>query len=351
MEILLAISILLICFYVLAVLTEEFFVSSIDIIAKRLKMSSDAAGATLLAIGSSAPEFFTSLFAVLGTVGTGRADIGAGTIVGSAIFNILVIIGASAMFKSVKLQWKPVIRDLSFYIITILLLLWSFSDGKIVLFEAVTFVLAYAIYVFIVVNWKKWLNYRDQGEDIETTPDEPKNALHSITNKLISYVVPNPSEKPKLYIATFILSIAGIALISWVLVEQIIVLAGALNINATFLALTVLAAGTSIPDLIGSIVVAKQGRGDMSVSNAVGSNIFDILFGLGFPWLLALIIVPGHIAVGKENLNSSVLLLFATVVSILFLLIIRNWKIGHKSGIILITLYIAYCVYIALTVA
>lgn len=344
-----SILLILISFYIIAVISEEFFVPSIDKIAYKLKLSSEAAGATLLAAGSSAPEFFTSFVAIMGLVSSDHADIGAGTIVGSAIFNILVIVGAVALFKAVQLQWKPVIRDLSFYVLTILALLAAFSDGKIVILEAIAFITLYLIYVYAVVNWKKWFNYKEPP-----APEEPDfkngNLIHRYTHKFISYLIPDPQTTKKVSL-TFFISIVFIAALSWLLVDRVIVIADIMNINATFLALSVLAAGTSLPDLIGSIIVAKQGRGDMAVSNAVGSNIFDVLFCLGFPWALYLVINPGSITVSNANLASSILLLFATVVAILFLLIIRNWRIGHKSGLILIGLYIAYCVYIAMTVA
>lgn len=350
MSLVLAILIILAAFYVLAIVSEEFFVPAIDIMARKLRLSSDAAGATLLAIGSSAPEFFTSLFAVLGLAGSGHADVGAGTIVGSAIFNVLVIVGAAATFKAVVLQWKPVIRDLVFYVLTILGLLAVFWDGQIVLYEAIGFVALYAVYVFLTVNWRRWLKY-DEVPIPDVEEPEPRNRLHVGVHKLTALVVPDPAKKPKLYGVTFLVSILAIAGLSWVLVQQIVVLGDSLGISPTFLALTVLAAGTSIPDLIGSIVVAKQGRGDMAVSNAIGSNIFDVLFGLGLPWVIALLFLSSSISVGTENLIASVFLLFATVVAIIFLLVVRNWRIGHKSGLLLIGLYIAYCAYIALTVA
>jgi K+-dependent Na+/Ca+ exchanger-like protein len=352
MTILITIAILGAIFYLLAILTEEYFVPAIDKLAHKMRLSSDAAGATLLAMGSSAPEFFTSLFAVLGLAGGGHADVGAGTIVGSAIFNVLVIVGVAATFRAVTLQWKPVIRDIGFYIITILMLLWSFWDGKIELYEAVLFVIMYCVYVFFAVNWRKWLKYKETPAPQQGIDDTRTNPIHKTISRAIGWIIPNPAKHPRLYVATFLLSIGAIAGLSWVLVEQIILLANTLDINPTFLALTVLAAGTSIPDLIGSIVVAKQGRGDMAVSNAIGSNVFDILFGLGLPWVIVLALQPHQsISVSTDNLLASIFLLFATVVAILFLLVIRNWKIGHRSGLILIGLYIAYCIYIATTVA
>jgi K+-dependent Na+/Ca+ exchanger-like protein len=349
MALFIAVVIVLLCFYLLAILTEEFFVPAIDIFAQKLKLSSDASGATLLAMGSSAPEFFTSLVAVLGLAGAGFEDIGAGAIVGSSIFNVLVIIGLAAMYKSVQLQWKSVLRDIVFYMFTIMLLLGVFWDGRVVLAEAFVFLAAFSVYIFIVVNWQKWLNLPDTH--IKETPGPAQNKLHAMTHKAMSFVIPDPEYRPKYFGLTFFLCIASIGGLSWILVEQIIVMGHVLSINPTFLALTVLAAGTSIPDLIGSVVVAKQGRGDMAVSNAIGSNVFDILFGLGFPWVIALTFLkPDSIAVGTENLMASVFLLMATTVATLVLLLARKWKIGQKSGLFLISLYVGYCIYIASTV-
>lgn len=351
MTLLIAAFAILISFYLLAVLTEDFFVPAIDRLAQKLRMSSDASGATLLAAGSSAPEFFTAIIAVFGLAGGGdTADVGTGAIVGSAVFNVLVITGAAALYKAVKLQWQPVIRDMVFYICTILMLLVAFADGKVALYEAVAFVLTYGVYVWTVVKWRQWLKYDDVAveEDFET---KVRKGLGMITYRLLRAVIPDPALKPKLYPLTFVLAVSSIGLLSYVLVDQVIVIAEVLKVDPTFLALTVVAGGTSVPDLIGSMVVARQGRGDMAVSNAIGSNVFNILFGLGLPWLLVMLFGKSSVAVGTDNLLASVLLLLATVVAIIFLLVVRRWRIGQKSGLVLIALYLAYCVYVALTVA
>lgn len=340
--------ILILAFYLLAVVCEEFFVGSLDEISKRLKLPSDVAGATFMAVGSSAPELFTSLFAVFRPGEHG--DIGAGTIVGSAIFNILVIIGASAAFKRAKLTWQPVIRDTIFYVLTILLLFAVFWDGKVVFAEALIFVLGYALYVFTVVIWKKILPYKDTDIIEMVEEGQKKNAFAKASKQLLSFIIPDPVKKPNAFMLTFGISIILLAVLSYILVEAAVGIGDILRINPTIIALTVLAAGTSIPDLLSSIIVAKQGRGDMAVSNAVGSNIFDILFGLGFPWVLVFLLKgESVISVGRDNLMSSVFLLLATVVAILFILITRNWTIGRKAGFLLILLYIAYLFYIIST--
>lgn len=325
------IALLLISFYLLAVICNEFFVESLDRISNKLKLSSDVAGATFMAMGSSAPELFTSLIAVLRD-GGGHADVGAGTIVGSAIFNILVIIGASAAFKAAKLRWQPVVRDTLFYCLSILLLLWSFWDARIVLHEALLFVALYVGYLIAVVKWKKIFPYKDVDPLDIVEKESKKSELARVSKRLLSWTIPDSQKKPHLYLVTFVMSIVWITVLSYVLVESAVGLGEILHINPTIIALTVLAAGTSIPDLISSIIVAKQGRGDMAVSNAVGSNVFDILFGLGIPWTIVLVANGGYVPVANENLIGSVFLLFATVVAVFFLLVLRKWRIGPRAG-------------------
>jgi Ca2+/Na+ antiporter len=139
----------------------------------------------------------------------------------------------------------------------------------------------------------------------------------------------------------FLLSIAIIAALSYVLVESAVVIAHNLNIPESIIALTILAAGTSVPDLFSSIIVAKQGRGDMAVSNAIGSNIFDILIGLGLPFIIAMTIFGGEIQSGG-NLTFSAIILFGSVILLILLLLLRKWKVGKTVGIILLSFYALY---------
>lgn len=335
---------LLISFYLLAKIVDSYFIDSLDKISKKLKLSSDAAGATFMAAGSSAPELFVAIIAL---VKPGNHEmIGAGTIVGSAIFNILVIIGASAAVRTAVVTWQPVVRDTLFYCASIIILLITFWDGHISLLEGLLFVALYIIYIFAVVNWRKILPYKDTDKIDETVERESdKKHPFNIIAKPFKYLLDKIYPSPKHYIWIFIISIALIAGLSWVLVESAVVIAEIMHIPAAIVALTILAAGTSIPDMISSIVVAKQGRGDMAISNAVGSNIFDILVGLGIPWVVIILISGNTVPVVKENLLSSVFLLFATVITIFFLLLFRHWKIGPKSGYILILLYVIYVIW------
>ncbi len=343
-----SIIVLLLSFYLLAVVCDRYFVNSLDAISEKLKINSDVAGATLMAVGSSTPELFVSLIALFKP---GNESLGAGTIVGSALFNILVIIGASAMVKKAFIAWQPVIRDTLFYSLSIIILIFSFKDGVITMTEAGIFLLLYVVYILAVFKWKKILPYKEETKDIikdleeSLEKEEKKKTLLGKILRFIELGLDKLFPSAKHYWWVFFISIMVIAGLSWTLVESAIVIAEFLHIPAVIIGLTVLAAGTSIPDLMSSVIVSKQGRGGMAISNAIGSNIFNILIGLSLPWMLILAFTGNTIHVATENLNSSIILLFATVLAILFLLLLKKWKIGRMSGLVLIGLYVAYLVW------
>lgn len=345
------IGILLLSFWVLARLVEVFFIETLEIISKKLRLTSDIAGATFMAMGSSAPELFVSVFSLI-RPSAGEQAVGAGTIVGSAIFNILVIVGASALFRRAVLTWQPVIRDLLFYILTILLLLFTFIDGEITLADSMLFVGAYAVYLFSFGVWRKLFPYTvdrnintDLVRDAEKTRQHIEDAPFSVGNavdKLLSYVFFDLRKRPDLAMANFFVAITMLAGASHFLVESAVNIAHFFGVPEVIIGLTILAAGTSIPDFLSSVAVARKGRGDMAVANAVGSNTFDINVGLGLPWFVFILMTGRSIPVATENLSSSIVLLFATVLALLFLLIVKKWAIGRYAGVLLIAAYIFY---------
>ncbi len=137
-----------------------------------------------------------------------------------------------------------------------------------------------------------------------------------------------------------------IAIISWFLVEYAVVFANAIGLPPVIIALTVLAAGTSVPDLISSIIVARQGRGEMAIANAIGSNIFDILVGLGLPWLIAATVLGMQVVhVGVEDLWTSTIVLLSTVV-LLFVFLTTGRVLSRKEGWVLVASYVAFAIWI-----
>lgn len=326
---------LLACFVLLARVVDLFFIASLDKISKDLRLSSDAAGATLMAVGSSAPELFVALFAVI-KPGEHQV-IGIGSIVGSAIFNLLVIVGAAAMVKQAKLTKQPVIRDLIFYTASVALLVYFIWDGKLTLLEAGIFLAVYVVYVIAVVYWRKIWPYSDREHNADEEPECEKKGIVGIFDRALCFVFPNHEK----YYRVFFFSILIIAALSWVLVELAVVISESLGIPEAIIALTVLAIGTSIPDLFSSLIVAKQGRGEMAVSNAIGSNIFDILVGLGLPFLIVMLISGKEISAGGDLTVSSIIL-FISVILLTILLVASRWKVGKLTGVLLLALYVFY---------
>ncbi len=335
--------ILLITFYLLAKIVEDYFIGSLDKISTRLKMSSDAAGATLMAVGSSAPELFVALFAVLHPGGHHEA-LGVGSIVGSALFNVLVITGAAAIAHKALLAWQSIVRDLGFYGLSVLLLLWVFNDGKIDLLEVSMFLGLYTIYVLVVVNWRKMTDYTDPNDKITVHEEEAPKKHHilELMQRPIDFVISKLFPPEKYYFAIFFISILLVAGLSWVLVESAVQIAHILNISEAIIGVTVLAAGTSIPDLLSSIIVSKQGRGGMSVSNAIGSNIFDILVGLGLPLLITILLSGGSVIMEVQNILQSVEFLLASVVLVFLVFLAARWRVGKKLGFFLLLVYTGY---------
>ncbi|XP_022067961.1 sodium/potassium/calcium exchanger 3-like isoform X1 [Acanthochromis polyacanthus] len=135
-------------FYALAIVCDDYFVPSLEKISENLQLSEDVAGATFMAAGSSAPELFTSLIGVFITKG----DVGVGTIVGSAVFNILVIIGLSGIFagQTVVLTWWSLFRDSSYYILSVLTLILVIYDATVVWWESLLLMTMYGIYILIM---------------------------------------------------------------------------------------------------------------------------------------------------------------------------------------------------------
>ena len=329
-------------FYLIAQVSDRYFVVSLDKIAHRFNMSHDMAGATLMAIGSSAPELFVAIIALLRE--GGHEEIGVGTIVGSALFNLLVIIGASVIVKDSKLQWQPILRDLLFYTIAIFALYIVFVDSIITVYESAVLILLYGGYILAVIYWRKIFKFESSEELEEEEEEDEKSGWRSIFIPL-DFILEKLFPPKKYFMMTFSLSILFIAVLCWVLVESAIGVSHILGIPEVVIALVVLAAGTSIPDMISSIIVAKQGRGGMAMSNAIGSNIFDIFIGLGLPWFLISYMRNTDVEVENLGLNESIGLLFASVILIFGILIFNKWQLKKPVGYVLVGAYVAYVIY------
>lgn len=367
MELITATLVLILCFYLMAKVVDGIFIKSLDNIADYLKLTPSVAGATLMALGTSAPEISTTMFALFLT-GANPAT-GLGTVVGSAIFQILVVIGFAAIVKTSYLDWKPVLRDGTFYALTILILILVVADNTVSFAEASVLVGTYFLYLVVLFAWSRYFKESDTPDPISTVEKEfdpvenikPKRGrpravrtvfdwlgkAFSPVNKLVDRILallPDPNRNKTATLPIFVFSLVLIGIFSYFLVISAEALALGLGVPSAIVALTILAGGTSIPEMIGSAVVSREGRGDMAISNAVGSNIFDILMSLGLPLLIFTGVNGTLTDVGGENITSSILLLFATVIAVLGVLASQRFKIGRTVGFVLIAAYVVYVI-------
>ncbi|XP_041444130.1 sodium/potassium/calcium exchanger 1 isoform X2 [Xenopus laevis] len=519
-------------FVALAIVCDEFFVPALGVITEKLQISEDVAGATFMAAGGSAPELFTSLIGVF----ISHSNVGIGTIVGSAVFNILFVIGTCALFSReiLRLTWWPLFRDVSFYILDLIMLIIFFLDNVIEWWESMLLLLAYGLYVgFMKLNvqvesWVKGHLYKQRRlvkvmalEDTSkkgngaVAPEEPKPpednnrlklkpfltrggssaSLHNSTmrstifqlmihtldplgetkfkdkveimnnmaqakveteakkglkakddkddpdvpntvnvqvtpatgsepsrdaeheemdkddvqkstgegggggdssgssgddtdddsddedsdeddeeeevdeplslewpenkRKQITYLFLLPiifplwltlpdvrSQKYRKYFhLTFLGSIMWIAVFSYLMVWWAHQVGETIGISEEIMGLTILAAGTSIPDLITSVIVARKGLGDMAVSSSVGSNIFDITVGLPVPWFLFSVFNGfSPVPVSSNGLFCAIVLLFLMLLFVIFSIATCKWKMNKFLGFTMFTLYFVFVI-------
>ncbi len=347
-DVLLSLAAILVSVFVLAVATDKFFIPSLDEISRRLKLSDEVAGASLMAIGSSAPELAIALMALF-TDGGAHSDVGIGTIVGSAVFNILVITGVSAVVAGgLHIHIFAVGRDIVYYLISILYLGLVFFDGHVSLIEAILGLAGYVVYMGVLIVWKYLAPDEDDEEEAEpeSEPERQKVAgwhhLESLVETILRRITGAPEKN---FVWAFVVSIALIVALSYVLVESTIIFSAGIGIPPVIVALTLLAAGTSAPDLMASVDVAREGRGGMAVANAVGSNTFDLLVGLALPWTIALSILGlSGIDVGTGDLWVSIGILVATTL-ILAVFLSSERELSRREGIVLLLLYAVFVIF------
>ncbi|XP_026569038.1 sodium/potassium/calcium exchanger 4 [Pseudonaja textilis] len=163
---------------------------------------------------------------------------------------------------------------------------------------------------------------------------------------LLFFTIPNCSKPrwEKFFMVTFVFSTLWIALFSYFMVWMVTVIGYTLGIPDVIMGITFLAAGTSVPDCMASLIVARQGLGDMAVSNTIGSNVFDILVGLGVPWGLQTMAVHygSYVKINSKGLVYSVVLLLGSVALTVGGIHLNKWKLDRKLGVYVLTLYVIF---------
>lgn len=323
------------CVWLLAVVTDRVFVVALDAIADRLALPASVAGASLMAMGSSAPELAIAMSALFRDGGA-HAEVGVGTIVGSAVFNVLVITGVSALIRPAVARVRVVLRDGLVYLGSVGLLLWAFADGRASWVEAVVFLGVYGGYLALLWFWPRGGDA--VADDIDGGPDRAPTVATAWVVAAFEVTVGRPHHH---FVRAFVAALVVIAGLCWVLVGAAVDFSAAVGIPPVVVAMTVLAAATSVPDLIASAVVARQGRGEMAVANAVGSNIFDVLVGLGLPWLIAVLVGGEAIAVGGGDLWWATVVLLSTA-GLLMVFQLTGRVLSRVEGGVLLGVYVGF---------
>ncbi len=319
-------SVIIIISSVAIYLSGERFAKSSSFIGDFLKLPRDIKGATFDAIASSLPELLVALYSVMIFK---QFEVGIGTIAGSALFNLLIIPSVCILVSPVifKVGKKVINRDAIFYLVSVIILLilliffkfWGFIISIVLLST-------YLIYILTMIQHKKQSNKKIKLKKI-------------ITNKS------NKNAKQELWkeISLFILMMIIIGIFTFFLTKSAIEIANILKISPVIIAFVVIAAATSIPDTIISVVNAKKGYIDDATSNVFGSNTFDILVGIGLP-LLIYSFFKGSVEIIFSNIEIIVGLLVSTLlVTFLFK---KKYSLGKKDAILLLSIYFLFLLYI-----
>lgn len=310
--------------FVLLIKGADFFVEGSSSVAKRLHVPSIIIGLTIVAMGTSLPETAVSVSASL----TGNNELAVSNVVGSNIFNLMVVIGVCAMIATVNVAKETIKRDIPFSLICagllLLLGILGFGDKSGMMlghFDGVIFIGAFTGYIFYMI--KIALKASKEGKKVEIEGGSDEDI------KLIS--VP-------LSILFIIGGAAAIAVGGDITVDAASRIASDLGMSQTLIGLTIVSIGTSLPELVTSIVAARKNEVDMALGNAIGSNVFNILMVLG----IASAISP--ISIITENIIDLCVLIVFTICVWIFAG--TKKKIGRIEGFSMVALYVIYAIYI-----
>lgn len=308
--------ILLIIGFVLLVKGADIFVEGSSAIAKHFKIPAFIIGLTIVAMGTSAPEAAVSITAAVG----GQNGIVAGNVIGSNIFNLLAVLGACALIKPCPVAPKIVKGEYPMSgatsVLFIALALTTLGSPEPLYFSRIDgVILLIAFTAFVIFTVKKAFSE-------EHSEDESEIRDMSMVKAVIMVI----------------LGLAGIIAGGQFVVNSASAIAASFGISETLIGLTIVAIGTSLPELVTSVAAATKGHTDIAVGNVVGSNIFNLLFVMG----LSATIHP--VSIGMESIYDAAIL---TAVTLLILIpCIRHKHITRLWGAILLILYAAYMVYI-----
>ncbi len=310
--------IMLLVGFALLIKGADIFVSGAGSVAKKFNISNLIIGLTVVAFGTSAPELAVSTLASL----SGQNEIAISNVVGSNIFNILGVLGICAVISPIKVKSNILKKEIPMSLgISVLLLIllfegFNFTSGNYGLSRVDALIL---LAFFAGFMWYIYKSSKAQSEE-ETEADE---IVEITTVKSIVFIV---------------LGLAAVVYGGSLVVDNATLIAQGLGVSETVIGLTIVAIGTSLPELVTSIIACRKGSTDMAIGNVIGSNIFNILFILG---------VGGSISPFTIDVLSIYDTIFVIFVTILTYVVSRsNREISRAEGVGMIALFVGYTYYI-----
>ena len=297
--------------FVLLIKGADYFVEGSSSVAKLLRVPSIVIGLTIVAFGTSAPELAVSMTAAL----TGNNEIAVGNVIGSNIFNLLVVVGACGVIAPMAIEKKILNGDyLLSIVITLVLAVMIFVDSRIGRAEG--FILL-AIFVFFVV----------------------KTVIGAMRNRVAAAEV-SETLSPLLSLVSIVGGIIAIVLGGDLVVDSASLIAASFGLSQNLIGLTIVAMGTSLPELVTSMVASKKGENGLALGNVVGSNIFNILM------VLAASAALKPISVSIFSAYDALCLVAASLV--VYVLSRSKLQVSRGEGIVMLGMYAAYMVYIVI---
>ena len=309
--------ILLIIGFAALVKGADFFVDGAASFARKLGISAAIVGLTIVAMGTSAPEAAVSITAGVQAkfFGVdGAADMAVGNILGSNLFNLLFILGICMMIKPIPTSTCSLKRDFPWAIGSTILFIPMIMDGKLGIYEGI-------ILVALFLSYIGWMVYQSVKNRVKV---EDETKLMPLSKSLL---------------------LLGIGLAMIIIGGQFVVnsattIAETFGMDSTLIGLTICAIGTSLPELVTSVVASRKGESELAVGNVIGSNIFNLLFILGAT------VTISPISVNADMMIDTIILLVATALVMLFSY--TKMQCDRKEGIIIFTAYLGYTAYIIL---
>lgn len=314
---LLQVIILLISFFVL-IKGADTFVDSASAVAKYLNVPDILIGLTIVAFGTSAPEASVSIKAVLAE----NSDMVLGNIIGSNILNILLILGISSVIAPIKVQNNTIKKEIPFLflvslLMSVLLMDTKLGEGPINMIsrsDGIVILIFFAIFIYYLVTLAK----NGQADEIEAKYSLKQAILYTILGLIAIVVGGNYVVDSATHIAVY------------------------LGVGQKFIALTIVALGTSLPELVTSIAAARKGKQDLAIGNVIGSNIFNICFVAGFPAAFL-----GNIIPSTPVTTDLIVMLLTTIM--LFFFSYSNKKLSKLEGISFLIVFVIYYGYLVVS--